>query len=428
MSLYGAMMTGVAGLNAQSKALSVSSSNIANVNTIGYKTGENVFSTLLTDSSGKGDISSAGVIAMTQQNISQQGLLQSTQSATDLGISGNGFFVVSQTPTAGGTQYYTRAGDFAPDASGNLRNSAGYYLQGWKLDDNGNLPADRSTLSPINIADLAGKAQATTKASIHANLQSSTAAVSGYNPGDMAAGTVTPAFERSLTVYDSQGGSQPLDVSFVKTGANQWSYEISYAGDAANITGTNPIATENVTFNSDGTLATPTGAVDITLPFAASSGLQPQTIALDLGTAGGSNGLSQFDSASTLVSSSVDGALFGNLTGISVDSDGFVSAQFSNGLTQKIFKLPVATFTNPDGLSSVSGNAYAANNETGIAALNEANLGGAGQVQSHALESSTVDLATEFTNLITTQRAYSASARVVTTASEMLDQLLQIVH
>jgi flagellar hook protein FlgE len=88
----------------------------------------------------------------------------------------------------------------------------------------------------------------------------------------------------------------------------------------------------------------------------------------------------------------------------------------------------VATFTNADGLSAVSGNAYAANSESGVAALNEANLGGAGQVQSRALESSTVDLATEFTNLITTQRAYSASARVVTTASEMLDQLLQIVH
>src|SRR5438477_88811 len=122
-------------------------------------------------------------------------------------------------------------------------------------------------------------------------------------------------------------------------------------------------------FHPDGTLATPSGAVDITLPFSAASGLQPQTISLDLGTAGSSGGLSQFDSASTLVSSSVDGALFGNVTGISVDTDGFVSAQFSNGLTQKIFKLPVATFTNADGLSAVSGNAYAANSESGIAAL-----------------------------------------------------------
>lgn len=430
MSLYGAMMTGVAGMNAQSKALSVSSANIANVNTIGYKTGENVFSSLLTDSSGRGDISSAGVIAMTQQNVTQQGLLQSTQSTTDLGISGNGFFVVSQTPGNNGSNlYYTRAGGFAPDANGDLKNGSGYYLMGWALDANGNVPADRTAMSNINIAGLSGKADPTANAAIHANLQSSTAAVTGYTPGAMAAGTVTPAFERSITVYDSQGGSQPLDVSFVKTGANQWSYEVSYSGNSANIgTATNPIASGNVTFNSDGTLATPTSKVGITIPFAASSGLQPQTISLDLGTAGSSGGLSQFDSASTLVSSSVDGALFGNLTGITVDTDGFVSAQFSNGLNQKIYKLPIATFTNPDGLASVSGNAYTASSESGTAALNEAKTGGAGGVQSQSLESSTVDLATEFTNLITTQRAYSASARVVTTASEMLDQLLQIVH
>jgi flagellar hook protein FlgE len=432
MSLYGALMTGVSGLSAQSKALSVSSANIANVNTIGYKTGQNVFSTLLTNSGGSGDISSAGVIASTTSNINQQGLLSATQSTTDLGISGNGFFVVSQTPGAsnGGALYYTRAGDFSPDAKGNLKNSSGFYLMGWPLDANGSVPANRTALDTININNLAGKAEATSHAAIQANLQSSTTAVTGYTAGDMAAGTVQPGFERAITVYDSQGGSQPLDISFVKTGPNQWSYEVSYTGNAANIggAGNNPIKTGNVTFNSDGTLATPNGAVNVTIPWAASSGLQSQTIALDLGTAGSSDGLTQFDSASTLIGSTVDGALFGSLTGVTVDKDGFLSAQFSNGLTQKIFKLPLATFTNPNGLSAVSGNAYQASAQSGTAVMNEANLGGAGSVQSQSLETSTVDLATEFTNLITTQRAYSASSRIVTTASEMLDQLLQIVH
>jgi len=426
-SLYGAMMIGVSGLDAQSKALSVASSNIANVNTIGYKNGASDFATMLTASSNSGDISSGGVIARSSQNVAQQGLLQGTQSTTDMGISGNGFFVVSDATGNAGTTYYTRAGDFTPDASGNLRNSAGFYLKGWPLDSNGDIPADRTNLSDINIANLSGKAQATTKLSLHANLQASTAA-STYTAGDMAAGNVTPDFERTVTVYDSQGGSQPLDISFVKTGANQWSYEVSYKGDTANISGSNPIAMGNVTFNSDGTLATPAGALNVTIPWAASSGLQPQNIALNLGTANGSDGLSQFDSASTLISSQVDGALFGNLTGVTVDKDGFVSAQFSNGLTQKIYKIPLATFTNPNGLGSVSGNAYTASVDSGNAVLNEANLGGAGSVQSQSLESSTVDLATEFTKLITTQRAYSASARVVTTASDMMDQLLQIVH
>ncbi len=429
-SLYGAMMIGVSGLDAQSKALSVSSSNIANVNTVGYKTGENNFETLLTASASSGDISSGGVIARSSQNVAQQGLLQTTQSTTDMGVSGNGFFIVGDTAGNSGTTYYTRAGDFSPDASGNLKNSAGFYLKGWPLDANGDIPADRTALSNINIANLSGKAEATTKMAIHANLQASTTAVSGYLPGDMTSGTVTPSFERTITAYDSQGGSQPLDLAFVKTGANQWSYEVSYKGDLSKIGGAanNPVASGTVTFNSDGTLATPASAINVTIPWAATSGLQPQTIALNLGTANSSDGMSQFDSSSTLISSQVDGALFGNLTGVSVDKDGFVSAQFSNGLTQKVYKIPLATFTNPNGLSSVSGNAFTASVNSGNAVLNEANLGGAGSVQAQALESSTVDLASEFTDLITTQRAYSASARVVTTASEMLDQLLQIVH
>jgi flagellar hook protein FlgE len=429
-SLYGAMMIGVSGLDAQSKALSVSSSNIANVNTIGYKTGAASFSTLLTNSSGSGDISSGGVISRSASNVAQQGLLQSTQSTTDLGISGNGFFVVSDATGASGNTYYTRAGDFTPDSNGNLRNSSGFYLKGWPLDSSGNLPADRTALSNINIANLSGKAQASTKMSIHANLQASTAPVPGYTAGDMTSGAVTPSFERAITVYDSQGGSQPLDVAFVKTGANQWSYEVKYDGDVSKIGGAanNPIATGTVTFNSDGTLAAPSSAINVTIPWAASSGLSAQTVALNLGTANASDGLTQFDSASTLISSSVDGALFGNLTGVTVDKDGFVSANFSNGLTQKIYKLPIATFTNVDGLSAASGNAYIPSDQSGNAVLNEANIGGSGSVQSQSLESSTVDLAKEFTNLITTQRAYSASARVVTTASEMLDQLLQIIH
>jgi flagellar hook protein FlgE len=434
MSLTGAMMIGVTGLNANSKALSISSSNIANVNTVGYKAGQNNFSTLLADSMGSGDISSQGVIAVGSQNVTQQGLLQTTQSPTDLGISGNGFFVVNQLPDASGRTLYTRAGNFTPDSVGNLKNAAGFYLMGWPVDINGNIPTDRNDMTPVNVAGLSGKAQATTEMTVQANLQASTDAVTGYTAGQMASGAVTPAFTRTINVYDSQGGAQPLGLSFVKTGANTWSYEVSYQGDSANVTGTNPIATGVMKFNSDGTLATadassatPTGTVDVTVPWdPATSGLQPQTVTLNLGTVGNSDGLTQFDSASALVNSSVNGALFGNLTGVNVDTNGVVTAQFSNGLIQKIYKLPIATFSNANGLSAVSGNAYAVTNQSGNAIVGEANTGGAGSIQSSSLESSTVDLAAEFTNLITTQRAYSASARIITTADQMLQRLDQI--
>ncbi|HVP85160.1 MAG TPA: flagellar hook protein FlgE [Rhizomicrobium sp.] len=434
MSLTGAMMIGVTGLNANSQALSVASSNIANVNTVGYKAGQNNFSTLLADSMGSGDISSQGVISIASQNVTQQGLLQTTESPTDLAISGNGFFVVNQAASGTGRVLYTRAGNFTPDSNGDLKNAAGFYLMGWPVDINGNIPTDRNDMSPVNVAGLSGKAQATTEMTVQANLQASTAAVSGYTAGDMASGAVTPAFTRTINVYDSQGGAQPLGISFVKTGANTWSYEVSYQGTAANITGTNPIATGTMTFNSDGTLAnanSPTtpasGSMNVTIPWnPTTSGLQPQTLSLNMGTVGNSDGLTQFDSASALVNSSVNGALFGSLTGVNVDSSGFVTAQFSNGLIQKIYKLPIATFANPNGLGAVSGNAYAVTNESGNAIVGEANTGGAGSISSKSLESSTVDLAGEFTNLITTQRAYSASARIITTADQMLQRLDQI--
>ncbi|MBS0473311.1 MAG: flagellar hook protein FlgE [Proteobacteria bacterium] len=439
MSLYGAMMIGVSGLSANSRALSVSSSNIANVNTIGYKASGNAFSTLLASAVGSGDVSSAGVTANQLQNVTEQGGITSTQSPTDLAISGNGFFVVSPNLSSSGnsqTLLYTRAGNFTPDSSGNLKNTAGLYLMGWPLDANGAVPTDRNDLTNINVNNLAGKAEATTKMSLKANLQASTDITTGYTPGDMAAGTVTPNFQRTINVYDSQGGTQPLQVSYVKTGANSWSYEVTYQGAGANIGSptNNLIASGTMEFNADGTLktadtsaATATGSISVTIPWdTTASGLNPQTISIDMGTPGSSDGLTQFDNPSALVSSSVDGALFGSLSGVSIDADGFVTAQFSNGLSQKVFKLPVATFANPDGLSAVSGNAYAASSASGTPTIGEANLGGAGTIQSEALEGSTVDLATEFTNLITTQRAYSASARIVTTADQMLQTLEQI--
>ncbi|HEY0105849.1 MAG TPA: flagellar hook protein FlgE [Rhizomicrobium sp.] len=438
MSIYGAMMIGVSGLDANSKALSVASSNIANVNTVGYKAANSAFSTLLASAVGSGDVSSAGVTANQAQLVTEQGGINSTQSATDLALSGNGFFVVSGSPTAANGQslMYTRAGNFTPDANGDLQNSAGLYLQGWPLAADGSVPTDRNDLTGINVNNLAGKAEATTTMSIKANLQASTAIATPYTAGDMAAGTVKPDFQRTVNVYDSQGGAQPLQVSYVKTGANAWSYEVSYQGAGANIGSptNNVIGSGTMSFNADGTLktadagaATPTGSINVTIPWApAVSGLNPQTISINMGTVGSSDGITQFDNPSGLVSSKVDGALFGSVSGVSIDNDGFVTAQFTNGLSQKVFKIPVATFANPDGLSAVSGNAYVASNASGTPTIGEANLGGAGSIQSKALEGSTVDLANEFTNLITTQRAYSASARIVTTADQMLQTLEQI--
>jgi len=431
MSLYGALTIGVAGLSANSQALSTTSSNIANVNTVGYKNQTVNFQTFL-NIPGLAGNSSSGVSAVIGQDVMTQGLPTSTSSPTDLSISGNGFFVVASNDTATATQEYTRAGSFRPDENGNLKNSSGLYLLGWKLDSQGNIPTNTSSLSLINVSSLSGKAEATSNLGIQANLQSSANAVGTYTAGDMTSGTVTPEFQRTINVYDSQGGTQPVTLSFVKTGANTWAYEAAYSGPSANISSANPIGTGSVTFNSDGTMknvngaAPASGAFNLTIPWAASTGLAAQTIAVNLGAVGGTSGLTQFDSASTLNGTSPDGSPFGSITGVTVAKDGTVTAQFSNGLTQPVYKVPIATFTNPDGLGQMNGNAYTATRQSGAANINLANTGAAGGIAAQTLEASTVDLATEFTNLITTQRAYSASARIVTTADQMLQELEQI--
>ncbi|GAA0549428.1 flagellar hook protein FlgE [Rhizomicrobium palustre] len=458
MSLYGAMMTGVAGLSAYSNSLSVTSANIANVNTVGYKNATSNFNTLLASASSTNNSGSATVVSSSGQAVSEQGLLQPSSSTTDLAISGNGFFVVSSATDDSAARAYTRAGNFSPDDTGFLKNSAGMYLLGWQLDANGNVPSDRNNMTAINASSLTGKAEASTTASAQINLQKTTAvnagaatySVTGATPSSVASGAIKADFQRTINVYDSQGGQQPLQLSFVKTGANTWQYEVTYQGKASDLNaasalvGATPSLVQygTVTFNSDGSLAgitshDTTGALvtattanptfNINIPWSpATSGLQPQNISMNFGALGSATNLTQFDNASNMASSKVNGALFGSLTGVTIDKDGVITAQFSNGLSQKVYKIPLATFANPNGMTQISGNAFTTSVTSGSPTINEANLGGAGKIESKNLEQSTVDLATQFTDLITTQRAYSAASKIVTTASTMLDNLLQM--
>jgi flagellar hook protein FlgE len=432
MSLYGALNIGIAGLSAASTALSATSSNIANVNTIGYKKATASFSTFLDSSTGTAGAASAGVTANVAQNVSQAGLATTTTSSTDMSISGNGFFAVAPNKTNTTDEQYTQVGSFAPDSGGNLVNANGQYLLGWQLDPNGNMPTDTNTLNLVNVSSLSGKAVATTTASMQTNLDS-TATVDGtYAIGDMTAGTVAPDYQTTINAYDSQGGVEPVSMSFVRTGANTWAYEAAYTGAAANLSSANPIAHGTLTFNSDGSLANVNGAspasgnFSMTIPWSAASGLQPQTVSVNMGTIGKTNGLTQFNTTSGGNQPTVDGSPFGSVTGVTVGTDGTVTAQFSNGLSQNIYKIPVVTFNNPDGLTPLSGNAYSVSNQSGAANMNQAGVGGAGTIKSDSLEGSTVDLSTEFTNLITAQNAYSAAARIVTTADQMMQTLEQI--
>jgi len=217
-----------------------------NLNTVGYKTSTADFSTFLAGNGFGGEIAPSSVQVSAAQQLSKQGLLTSTGNSTDLALSGNGFFIVTDNPAlVNQADFYTRAGSFTPDASGRLRNAAGFYLKAWQLTPAGNMPANRSSLVPINLSSLNGTAQPTANVTLKANLQASTVAVPAYVAGDLTAGNVPASFEQSINIFDSQGASRPMKLSFVKTGPDAWSYEVAYQGPNADVGGPggNPVTT-----------------------------------------------------------------------------------------------------------------------------------------------------------------------------------------
>ncbi|MGR4867106.1 flagellar hook protein FlgE [Caulobacter sp. LARHSG274] len=254
---------------------------------------------------------------------------------------------------------------------------------------------------------------------------------------------VKPDFEIQIPVSDSKGGQRTVTLSLLKgAGPNEWYAELrAKPGDLDN-NANGLISSGKVTFTTDGKLAstgTLFGATNPTsISIAASDplstgttprwadglGIDSQDIQIDLASASG--GLTQYNSQSVVQSVNTNGTAFGNLTNIEVDDQGYVSAIFDNGVTRRIAQVAVATFSNPNGLKGVNGNSYRVTNESGTYSLKTPGQGGAGSIAPSTLEASTVDLSTEFTGLITTQRAYSASSKIITTADQMLEELLSI--
>lgn len=461
MSINSALLAGASGLIANSSALAAISDNIANVNTIGYKRANSVF-TPLYDAGGSGAsgrYSAAGVNSVARLAIGEGGLLTPGASATDLAIAGRGFFVVRNDPLADANDpvAFTRSGRFTPDELGYLRNDSGKYLSGWPVAADGSVPAnpsDLNNLETINLSSIGGAAEATTSMGINANLQQSqtvSAAEATYDPTvsgtNMASGNVTPDFQRSIPFYDSVGGVRTLTISMLKSSTpNQWHTEIHMvpAGDVTTGAGLvdGQLLTGTVAFDPQGRLDTANTTLPTTVDFlsstnvaplganqfqwATATGIDAQTIQLDFAGNNSAGGFTQYDSPSTLGSTNVNGSAFGNFSSVEVDDDGFVFAKFNNGIVRKIYQIPVATFINPDGLEAQAGGTFTVTPESGAYTLTAPGLGSAGNISASTLESSNVDLATEFTNLITTQRAYSASSKIITTADEMLDEAIRM--
>lgn len=430
MSLYGAMFSGVSGLNAQSQALGMISDNISNVNTVGYKTSKAAFSTLVTRQSSN-FYAPGGVRSTPQAMIDRQGLLQASSNVTDIAISGNGFFVVTQdnAPTANDTRYYTRAGQFTADHEGYLTTPAGFVLQGWRTDENG-VPTAANTsvltsMESVRVTTVSGSASPTTNVEVGLNLPAANAV------------TGTPIDEETnVQVFDSLGVAHDITLSWEKLAANTWRVTAAVTGagtiDEVAVGGGLGYSVD-IVFDGNGVpldFDNGTAGVQTTMPDIAiggwTSGATDSIISFDFGTIGQSDGLTQFSSSYSPTIINQDGTQFGNFFGVTVDADGIVTALFDNGETLPIYKLALATFPNPNGLDQQTGTVFTQSERSGDFFLRQAGEANAGIFVPSSLEASTTDLANEFTNMIITQRAYAASTKIITTADEMLDELIRV--
>ncbi len=382
-SLY----SGISGLRAHQTMLDVTGNNIANVNTAGFKASSTQFQDTLSQmtqgasapqgESGGSNPAQIGLgvrVAGVSTNFAQ-GSSQSTGRATDMMISGDGFFVTSK----GGQQLFTRAGSMTFDAASQLVSPDGGILQGWtaqngKVDQAGAI--GDITLNPNTMI-----ATPTTTVTLDGNL-----------PGDAAAGTT---FDRLVKVYDGLGAARDISLSFVRNGAD---WDVT-AKDGAT---TSPVT--KLTPGTGGTLV-------------ASSPLTVNGIDVDLSKVSGFAGMS------SLTVSGQNGTAVGKLESFTLGNDGSLIGSFSNGTKQVLAKIALAKFTNPAGLEKAGGSSYVATANSGNVQLGAAGDAGIGTLAGGSLEMSNVDLSQEFTNLIVAQRGFQANARIITTSDEVLQEL-----
>jgi flagellar hook protein FlgE len=330
------------------------------------------------------------------------GSFETTSSATDVAIDGDGFFMVNDNY---GATYYTRAGNFHMNSDGYLVDANGYILQGHNLTT-----TTSANIENISLRSVQSEPQITTEFSVGINLDAE----------ESEGGT----FSSSQTVYDSLGALHTLNIVFTKTAVNGvWDITVSLDGTAASAQ-----SATSLTFDGSGVLTDP--AADISVTFA-----DPLPNGATIGTAGVVNWdlvgetaltITGYSSPSAIKSLSNDGYASGDLKSLSISSDGIISGFFTNGQTADIAQIVLAKFNDPNGLKKMGNNLFGETVNSGPAIKNSPGTAGMGEVKANSLEMSNVDVATEFINMITAQKAYTASARVITTEDSMMTELMNI--
>jgi flagellar hook protein FlgE len=399
MGLYGMMRTGVSGMAAQANRLATVADNIANSNTTGYKRAYTEFSSLIIPGT-QGNYNSGGVKTSIRYAISQQGPLQFTSSTNDLAINGDGFFVVKD---ASGSPFLARAGTFVPDGQGRLVNAAGFYLTGYSFanGDPAVVANGFDGLEVISIADSELSAERSTEGVFSANL-----------PADADIGAMQKS---SLVVYDSLGRKSIVDLEYTKIADNEWELSV-YDADGILIS----IPPRNLVFDpGDGrldlTAAPPSDtAVDFLIPGTG------DTVEINLAS------MTQFATGYTVSTSFVNGSAPSPIQEVKISGDGIVSALYKNGSEKPLFRIPLASVQSPDQLAVLPGNVYTQSPNSGDIKIGFPETGQFGSVVSGALEGSNVDIAAELTNMIESQRNYTANSKIFQTGSDLLDVLVNL--
>jgi len=411
-----ALLAGVAGLRNHQTRMDVIGNNIANVNTVGFKTSRvtfrEAFAQTLRDAArplgNQGGVNPMQIgMGMNIGSIDQlfsQGSLEATGQPFDMGIQGDGMFVLRN----GEQALYTRSGNFQLDAEGKLVSAgSGFVVQGAYADAQGNI-ASGASIESIQIS-LGQKAppQATDLIALSGNLSSSAEVGDTHTMG--------------ITVYDGLGNAHSLELTFTNTGPGTWDWTPTC--DTAPVT---PAGNGSVTFGDDGSLEAftyPGGAAALTLTPTVGA---PFDITIDPGTVGGIDGLSGFANPSSAIVESQNGYQAGDLVNVSVDSRGLISGQFSNGVTRPLAQVALASFNNLSGLLRSGDSVYEASANSGAPIIGFVGGNSGATITPGALESSNVDISQEFSNMIIAQRGFQANARVITAADEMLTELVNL--
>lgn len=429
MSILSSLYSSVSGLGAHGKAMDVVSDNLANVNTIGFKAGRGRFEDVLgqsvmqqvTESQTGHGSRLAGV-----DQIYTQGALLGSGVATDLAITGDGFFITRGSLQGNTGNFYTRDGQFNLDAQGRLINGQGMVVQGYQADDAGNISG---TIGDVVVGTNAtSEPRATTTATINANLNASAPAVAAFDPANPG---TTSNFSTSMKIYDSLGAEHTVDVYFRQSSAGNWEWHALAKG--AEVTGGTPgtafeIANGTMTFDTSGALTSQTTAAS-TVDWVGANPGQAVTWSFgdDIASGGtGRAGTTAYAAPSAMSNIQQDGFAAGSLSGISVSSDGRIMGAFSNGDQRVLGQVAIARFRNNNGLARAGNSMFAATVDSGQALVGTAGSGGNGSIASGSLEQSNVDMAQEFVNLIQYQRGFQANSRTITTADEMLQDLMNM--